>query len=752
MRKNSNHGSEFRDAMDHYLASLIHQRDFAGAVTHYETNRRELDGDGDAAVGSIHRHAATAYASLSNYPAALKCARIAQHVISQKGDNLLLAEVFLMLGDILRDMSKWKEAEKAFRDAESIFRRQDCPDGQCRSLNRLAGLFYRMADYRNSLSILIDAIDLARRIDDQKKLAFMMGNVGRIYTFLGKFGEAQEHLQFNIELSTHLSDWLEVARAELALGYLYLQLGEYDKAEEAFDRAYRHLSTSNSPRDEVIHLIYLAELRYRSGRLPEAEETLVKALQMAEKIAPASTLAAGVKRHLAELHILHKNYSLARRHASEATAIVESSGNRVELGALWKIKAVIAAAAGQNALAQDYFERAIDLLGETGVRLEEVQALLSAGRCDLFTVRQRLTFLFRAEGFYRRVGATAKIREVGCLINSLDYPSTPSVSNGLHPDSSRENTRDYLTNCPKIKQFQTQLPLIGRSDLTLLLRGETGVGKDHMVRLFHSVTRPDCPFVVVNCASVPETLLESELFGYHRGAFTGADTNKQGFFAAANGGVLYLDEVGDIPLSLQAKLLGVLETKQVTPLGSTEQIQLDVKLVAATNKDLETMIEHETFRRDLFYRLSGYTFTIPPLRNRKEDIPPLLRHFMRKCNLLLDSNKISAQLIHQFVRYHWPGNIRELSNKVKQLGVMAEMAAGGDLVELSRSILFSEAPLAETSLFNRIEQLERQMLIEALVAAGGNKSKAARMLGIHEATMRTKMKRYGISIEGGVIH
>lgn len=753
MRKDVIHGSEFRCAMDHYMASLIQRRDFAGAVKYYESNRRELEATGGAVAGSILRHAATAYASLSNYPAALKTARLAQHNVAQEGDSVLLGEIFLILGGILRDMGEWKEAEKAFRDAESIFRRNDCLEGQSRALNLLAGLFYKQANYKSSLSALMDAITIARKLKDQKKVAYMMGNIGRIYMFIGDFTEAERHLQINLELSTQLSDWPEVALAYLSLGYVYLQQAEYEKAEDALDHAYRHIVATSNGRYEVMHLTYLGELRYRSGSLPEASEALESALKLAERITPNATLTGRVMRHLAELHTRLKNYSMARHFVAKAMVIMERAGDKVEVGALWKIKAVIAEANGQNAEGQEYFVKAIDILHEAGVRFEKAHALMAAGSSKLFSVRQRLTYLFRAEEFYRRNGAAAKLREVERIINTIDYPAGPVVKTGPFTASYYPNDDvDYLTNCLQIKRFKAQLPMIGCSDLPVLLTGETGVGKDHMARYFHRLVRPETPFVAVSCASLPETLLESELFGYLKGAFTGAEVDKQGLFVAANGGVLYLDEIGDISLSLQAKLLGVLETRRVMPLGSTDEVRLDIKLVAATNKDLEEMVEQGAFRRDLYYRLSGITFRIPALRNRKEDIPLLLRHFMRRCNLLKSNGNIPTQLIHQFIEHDWPGNTRELYNKVKRLEVMAKLVAEGDLVELSRSIFSAEMPQDKGSLFDRVEQFERQILIEALLAARGNKSEAARILRIHEATVRTKLKRYRISVEGGVVH
>jgi two-component system response regulator HydG len=270
-----------------------------------------------------------------------------------------------------------------------------------------------------------------------------------------------------------------------------------------------------------------------------------------------------------------------------------------------------------------------------------------------------------------------------------------------------------------------------------------------MARYFHSLARPDGPYVAINCASVPETLLESELFGYHKGAFTGADGNKLGLFVKANGGTLFLDEIGDMPLSLQAKLLGVLESRKIIPLGSTTEVSLDFKLVAASNRDLETMVEQGLFRRDLYYRLSGIAFKIPALRERKEDIPLLLNRFLADFNLTANGASLPSELVRKFVEYDWPGNVRELQNKVKRLEVMAGMVADGDIGALAESLFgVDDTPMPEnSSFFDKVEEFERRLIFEAVLAAGGNKCEAARMLGIHEATVRTKLKRYGISLD-----
>jgi DNA-binding NtrC family response regulator/tetratricopeptide (TPR) repeat protein len=753
MKEHMDVGSSFCVTAASHMQRLLEQRDFASVIECYQANRVHMDAAaGGRTIGEILHLVAQAYASLTNYPAALQAVRKAQAMIEQSGDAPLLAEVFITLGGILRDTGELLEAKKAYRDAESIFRRYDCPEGQSRALNHLAGLHFRGTDYRNALAVLMDAVEIARKLNDRRKLAFMMGNLGRLYTFMGNFAEAVKHLKINIAISSELHDELEALRARLSLGYVQMQKGEFEKAQEQFALAALGLRDVNSPRDEVIYLTYQGELNYRTGDFGESGRLLRKALERAELISSGSTLAGRVMRHLAELHLLTDEGRLAEKMAAKSLRIMRAADDKVSVGALRKILA-LAKASGRRPLGRRrtaevrrLMRRAIDILDESGVRWEKTEALVAAGSCDAFDERQRLTYLFRAEEFYAHNGLTVGLEKVSRLISEISYLEPPMRTAPVGREV--EPGVDYLTNCAVIEKIKKQLPMITRPDLPVLMTGETGVGKDHLARYFHSLVRPGKPYVAVNCASVPETLLESELFGYRKGAFTGADRDQIGLLRAADGGVFLLDEIGDMPLMLQAKLLGVLESRKVTPLGGTKQIDIDIILVAATNKNLEQMVEEGSFRRDLFYRLSGIRYHLPPLRERKEDIPLLLEHYMRQRGLLPADGHPSPDLLQHFLAHDWPGNIRELANTVARLDVMSQSVAEGDLQEVARSILLPDVPIVPGGLFDRVEQFERQLITEALLAARGNKSEAARILGIHEATVRTKLKRYGISMEG----
>ncbi|HVP06553.1 MAG TPA: sigma 54-interacting transcriptional regulator [Candidatus Acidoferrum sp.] len=745
MRVQDNDSREFCATVSHYLASLVERRDYLGAVEYFECNRLLLEAIGGSEGGAALHQAAKACLSLADYPKALRIARRAQAMVAETGDNLLLAEIFVTVGEILRNLGESREAEKALRDAESIFRRNDSLEGQSRALNQLAGLFYRQSEYRNALSVLMDAVEIARKLSDKRKLAFMMGNIGRILTFIGDFDQAEKHLKVNLELSEELADGLEAGRAYMSLGYLYLQRAEYTQASQALEEAYRRIIVTNHKRDEAMCLTYIGELQYRMNVLGESQKTLTKALAIAETIDRSGTLAGRVLRHLGELHVRQNNYRTAQRCVARALAIYERTSDKVETGALWKLKGLIAEAAGHDDEGRACLIKAIELLSESDVKFEKADALAVAGNSRLFGVRERMTYLFRAEEWYTRCRIKPRADETARQLEKLGQMS-PNPTYSATPKSAGA---DYITANESIKQFKAQLPMFGRADLSILLVGETGVGKDHLARYYHSVVRPDGPYVAINCASLPETLLESELFGYCKGAFTGADRDKPGLFVTAHRGVLLLDEIGDMPMSLQGKLLGVLQERRVIPLGGTTEVGFDVKLVAATNKDLEAMVAAGTFRRDLYYRLSGHVYRIPSLRERKEDVPLLLAYFMTKRGLLSEGQRVPAELLRQFIDYDWPGNVRELDNTVKRLEVLAGMVAEGDLVELARSIFERGGAATKGTLFDRVEEFERQLIVEALLAANGNKCEAARLLGVHEATVRMKLKRYGVNPSHG---
>jgi formate hydrogenlyase transcriptional activator len=304
--------------------------------------------------------------------------------------------------------------------------------------------------------------------------------------------------------------------------------------------------------------------------------------------------------------------------------------------------------------------------------------------------------------------------------------------------------QQIIGNSPALESVLEQAQLVGPTDSTVLILGETGTGKELIARAVHSIS-PRCgrPFVKLNCAAIPAELLESELFGHERGAFTGAVTQRLGRFEAANGGTLFLDEIGDMPLALQAKLLRVLQEQEFERLGSTITRRADVRVVAATNRDLVALIADKQFRMDLYYRLNVFPITLPPLLERLSDIPLLVRHFVEKYGARMSKqiSGISNDAMDALKRYPWPGNIRELQNFIERAVILTR----GDVLELP--------PLPSVMLTKKepvtLRESERHHLLKALDATNwvvGGPFGAAARLGMPRTTLMYKMQKHGISV------
>jgi transcriptional regulator with GAF, ATPase, and Fis domain len=281
---------------------------------------------------------------------------------------------------------------------------------------------------------------------------------------------------------------------------------------------------------------------------------------------------------------------------------------------------------------------------------------------------------------------------------------------------------------------------------TVLLGGESGVGKDMIARAIHQHSpRKDKPFVKINCTAIPENLMESELFGYEKGAFTGANISKPGKFEVANTGTVMLDEIGDVPGSIQVKLLRVLQEREFERLGSNRVQHTDVRVIAATNVDLREALEQGTFREDLYYRLNVVRINIPPLRDRKDDIPYLVEHFAQKFG-----GNFSEGAIERLVAYHWPGNVRELENVVERSILLAQgprVEAADVRIDTSQRSRAAAAGVAADQFLPEgmtLDEYEQSLIREALKRANGNKSHAARLLGLTRNALRYRLAQMGL--------
>jgi Nif-specific regulatory protein len=312
----------------------------------------------------------------------------------------------------------------------------------------------------------------------------------------------------------------------------------------------------------------------------------------------------------------------------------------------------------------------------------------------------------------------------------------------------RYHPANIIGNSNKMQEVYDLIQKVADSETTVLLRGESGTGKELVAHAIHYASpRSHKPFIRVNCAALPETIIESELFGHEKGAFTGALYERKGRFELAHGGTLFLDEIGDLSMTTQIRLLRVLQEKEFERVGGVKTIKTDVRIIAATNRNLEEFMAQGRFREDLYYRLNVFPIHIPPLRVRKTDILLLADHFVEKCSKASAKNirRISTPAIDMLMAYHWPGNVRELENCIERAVVMSndDVIHGHHLPPTLQTAEASGTTISKT-LDETLGSVEREMLIEALKSSRGNMAKAARLLGISERRIGLRVHRYGI--------
>ena len=313
--------------------------------------------------------------------------------------------------------------------------------------------------------------------------------------------------------------------------------------------------------------------------------------------------------------------------------------------------------------------------------------------------------------------------------------------------AAEQGLRNLVGDSPGMLKVKQAVMRAAERRLPVLILGETGTGKELVARAIHACSPwRDEPFVPVDCGSLAPTLIESELFGHVRGAFTGATQSRPGLMVQAGRGTLFLDEIGELPVELQAKLLRVLQEREIRPVGSNERVPLEARLLAASNVDMEQAIRQGTFRRDLFYRLNVFTIRIPPLRERKNDILALVHHFLKLYGSSEGVADFSPEFMQRLMQYDWPGNVRQLENSI-QRALAVSSGVRLELKDVPSTILYRTESQAGTSDAATLQALERKAIMEALEAVGGDRVQAAKLLGIGKTTIYRKLKEYGL--EGG---
>ena len=383
---------------------------------------------------------------------------------------------------------------------------------------------------------------------------------------------------------------------------------------------------------------------------------------------------------------------------------------------------------------------------ETGCTLAET---MRTGK----PIMNKAVHIIDAEGKRRAIAiSTALLKDTeGKVIGGVEtFRDTSAIEQLRKEIEGRYSCEDIISQSHKMQNLFAILPNIAESSTTILIEGESGTGKELFAKAIHNLSfRKDKPFIAVNCGALPDTLLESELFGYKAGAFTDAKKDKPGRFALAEGGSIFLDEIGEISGSVQVKLLRVLQDKTYEPVGGISSVKADVRIITATNKKLDKLLEEGRFRDDLYYRINVMKLELPPLRDRKEDIPLLVDYFIGKFNQLHNKNIccVTDEVTAALLTYDYPGNVRELENIIEHCFVLCE----GEIIEarhlpssVGRTLKTEWGQYSEPT---TIKQMEIILISQALRRNKGNKTATARQLGIDKSTLFRKMKSFGIKPE-----
>jgi transcriptional regulator with GAF, ATPase, and Fis domain/predicted negative regulator of RcsB-dependent stress response len=795
-----------------WIESLVGENKLAEAMEEIRAveDQREIEKFSLQRGSLCYLSALTLY-NLGRYEEALTKAEQAFKIFKDTPENRRVAQTELIWGRIYLSLGDLKNAEMYVRDAITTYRRMGDQKEIIQCYNIIARIFFIKSEFEKAIEYLSEAKELSEKIGDFRMSAVASSNLGRIYTLTGKWEKAGENLLVSLNFNQSKGDELNLCRSLLSLGFVYCLKREFQKALEYLARAFELARKNDYLRELAIYHEYAGQLAYEQGDDKSARMHYDKGIRIGEMAAPEGDINNQTYRLLAELQTAKKEYEPAFISCQKSLEVSKSLGEKIEEGAVYRILGQIHSAKGEKELTLEYFDKSILCLQQIGAKYELAKTYLEAGRSSQFDYYKRLGFLSNAESEFKGLGSFYHLGQVNLSIANLlveenqydkaqlfladaekffketqEQKAVCQVCDLRHTieevlfqasmlakSNGKVTFDNIITQNGEMQEIIEKLKQVRDYDLSILLEGDTGTGKDLIAKAVHySGKRKDKRFIPVSCAALPETLLENELFGHKKGAYTGADKDEAGLFEEAEGGTLYLDEIAEVPMSTQVKLLRAIEEKEIVRLGETKPRKIDVRIISSTNRDLKKAVKEGIFRQDLFYRINTINIKIPPLKERKEDIPLLAKHFLKEYGVKEEDLKNFglAKLVRRFLEYSWPGNVRELENELKRMVVLAQAypPKADPLEDLlsERRYQFSEEispPLArgkdreflpsdeihpaaysDTSLFEKVEEFEKEKIIQALSQSNWIKLRAAKLLGIPEATLRNKMKKYGM--------
>jgi two-component system NtrC family response regulator len=616
-------------------------------------------------------------------------------------------------------------------------------------------------------------------------------NLGITHYKIGDYEAAFAHLRQSHEIGI-TGNWPHrQCFANIALGNVYRLTRDYETARKHLHTAYNQAQELQFPREEALALEFLGDVYRDEGAPNEARRFYARAMAIGLRIAPEGDIVMEVHRRQGECHNLEGHQGQALTSLKKALEMARAQGDRYEAAVTLRVMCETTIKSGDLKSARKCIDESVAILAEIEARHELAVSLLTSANLHLQEAEDPRTVMPRivrlneawkqatmALDLFIKVDVRwwteqgrALVSRVSAMRNAQEKADKAALTSGRMLAPGGYAPGEVIIYQSSVMRDMLQLcDMFALTGEPVLITGETGTGKEIVAkRLHHHSERADRPLVVVNVAAIPETMFEREFFGHVKGAFSGATQNGEGFAARANGGTLFLDEIGDLPLDLQPKLLRLLQEGTYQALGDPRQRHTDIRLVAATNANLERKVQEGGFRADLYYRLRTLDLPLPAVRDRSEDILPLMRHFLgvaagQPVDLAEYFNRPSLAALEE---YDWPGNVREVAMVARQAHVAKRALGrvdlrirqhdgpelrltGPGLLALEASGVAEAAsgteltPTAEAVLISQSEIVERSRILLALDGAGGNRNTAARELGIGRSTLYRKMVKLGI--------
>jgi DNA-binding NtrC family response regulator/tetratricopeptide (TPR) repeat protein len=685
----------------------------------------------------------------AKYETALALALEGREVAISIGAEREIALCTSLAGAAAQRLGRFAEAANWLDDAMVSARRAGDSIQEAGALSNAALLAMLLGQPELALSRIERAITIYDQRSNPDRVARCLLNRGIFFSKLGRLAEAKLDLAAAVEHFGEASALAYLNSANLALGRVDLFQGHYGAARERIESVLKATSINSDPRKRIIALEYLGDLLSATGELPEAVQAYSQAWTAAQAVGLDTDLAIEscyrLGLALTRSGETISGFELLRGAVGQA----QTSGDVFEhCAALLSYGTALQECGSGEAV--DILRACIAMAIKIGDRLSHGLAALSLAKTEVPTrdAIECLALVTEAKAQFVRVGSPRWISEsedrlaeiLGVIAASRQLSNvTSSRKSAIGVDQTVGASRFISLDVRVRELVNTTLRLAPRS-LSILIFGETGTGKELIAEAIHVASKRSGPFVPVNCGALPGDLLEAELFGHARGAYTGADRERGGLIEFSHRGTLFLDEIGDMPLKAQARLLRALEQGEIRRLGENAPRLVDLRIVAATHRNLLEMVSTGEFRLDLYHRLAGFVVAIPPLRERKGDVELLIDHLLT--NYATEQDKLvqlSPEVYAALVRHSWPGNVRQLKNVIHRLVSLAE--PGQIITRLPFELEGGETP---RSLPEALEAEERRRILAALEASRWNKAKAAAALGASRTTLIAKMKRLGI--------